>query len=153
MKKLICAFAVAAATFAAAVPAGAEPPQTTTFRTIGMITGPTTAQGTWVATGAVEDSGTYTETFEIVGSEITAQKILVGSRGTIVLEARSTVVFEGCEASFEGGRWRIVDGTGAYEKLRGGGKPLATLESRGNVCTGAVDVTHAGRAHVAGRGD
>jgi hypothetical protein len=153
MKKLIWTLPVAAALLVAAVPAGAERPRAIAIRTIGTITGPTTAEGSWTATGAIEDAGTYTETYEIVDGKITAQKVLVGSRGTIVLEGRGTVVFDGCEASFSGGKWRIADGTGAYEKLRGGGKPLATPESGGNVCTGAVDVTHAGKAHIGGRGD
>jgi hypothetical protein len=158
MNKLIWSVPVAVAllavaVLAAAVPAGAERRSAIAIRTVGTFTGPTTVEGSWTATGAIEDSGTYTETFEILDGRITAQKVLVGSRGTVVLEARGRIAFDGCEASLRGGKWRIADGTGAYRRLRGGGRPVATPESRGNVCTGAVDVTHAGKARQRGHDD
>ena len=49
--------------------------------------------------------------------------------------------------TFKAGSWQVVDGSGAYERLRGGGTPGLTGESLGNVCTGAIRVTHAGQAH------
>ena len=33
--------------------------------------------------------------------------------------------------------------------LKGGGSPNTTVESFGNVCTGAIDVVHVGAAHDA----
>jgi hypothetical protein len=153
MTKLLWVAAVTVTALAAALPAVAKQPhaKAITIETHGTITSGTTVEGTWVATGAIEDGGTYTETYEVVGTEITAQKVLVGSRGTIVLEGRGTVAFEGCEARFSGGKWWIAEGVGAYTKLHGGGKPIATPESTGNVCTGATDVTHAGKVNRAVR--
>ena len=136
---------VAALVFAA--PAAASPPQPQQFETVGQLAGPTTVSGTWTATGLVEGTGTYTETFRFAGETIHATKVLVSPSGTIVLKTRAHVVWlDGCTATFRAGSWRIADATGAYAGLRGGGTPLAT-SGFGNVCTGSVDVVHTGAAH------
>ena len=54
------------------------------------------------------------------------------------------VVFD---ATFKAGSWQIVGGTGAYERLTGGGTPGTTAASWGNVCTGEVRIAHAGQVH------
>jgi hypothetical protein len=41
----------------------------------------------------------------------------------------------------------FVDGTGAYERLKGGGTPATVPGSFGDICTGAIEITHAGKAH------
>ena len=131
-----------------ASPASATQPQPQRFRTVGVLTGPATASGTWTATGLVEATGTYTETFRFAGETIHAEKVLVGSGGTIVLSTRARVVWlDACTAQFRAGSWRISDATGVYAGLRGGGTPLATSTSFGDVCTGSVDVVHTGAAH------
>jgi hypothetical protein len=128
-------------------PAAATQPQPQQFRTIGNLTGPTTASGTWTATGFIEATGTYTETFRFAGETIHATKVLVSPSGTIVLRTRALVVWlDACTATFRAGRWQMADTTGAYAGLRGGGTPLAT-SSFGNVCTGSVEVVHTGAAH------
>jgi hypothetical protein len=123
-------------------------PQDQTFETIGRLTGPDSAAGTWTGSGLVDDSGAYSETFRFAGRTIHAEKVLVGSQGTIVLRVQAVVVWlDECTATFKAGSWRIVDGTGAYEGLKGGGTPATTPDSFGNVCTGAIHVTHVGQAH------
>jgi hypothetical protein len=135
---------VAALVFAA--PAAATQPQPQQFETIGQLTGPTTVSGTWTATGVVEATGTYIETFRFAGETIHAEKVLVNSSGTIVLRTRALVVWlDACTATFRAGSWQIAEATGAYAGLRGGGTPLAT-SSYGNVCSGNVEVVHAGAA-------
>jgi len=62
-----------------AAPAAAAPPQTQQFRIIGNLTGPTTASGTWTATGLVEATGTYTETFRLAGETIHAEKVFASA--------------------------------------------------------------------------
>jgi hypothetical protein len=126
----------------------ATPPESQQFETIGHLTGPDTAAGTWTATGLVEASGTYTETFSFAGETIHGQKVLVGPAGTIVLEIRDIVVWrDACNAGFKAGSWQIAAATGAYARLKGGGEPGTTAESFGDLCTGHVDVVHAGIAH------
>ena len=129
------------------VPAAAAPPQPQQFRTIGNLTGPTTASGTWTGTGLVETTGTYTETFRLAGETIHAEKVLNSAGGTIVIRTQGLLVLlDACTVTFGAGSWRISDATGAYAGLRGGGTPQGTSTSRANVCTASIDVVHAGAA-------
>ena len=131
-----------------AVPAQATKPQAQAFELIGNLSGPTTEEGTWTATGFVDDAGTYTGTFRFAGDSIHVEKVLVGSRGTIVLRVQTVVVWlSECTATFKAGSWQIVDGTGAYERLTGGGTPATEPGSFGDICTGEIQITHAGQAH------
>lgn len=148
MNTLTRTLAVVLVALAAAAPAGATQPQPVTIAMNGHLTGPNTVAGPWVGTGVVDDAGTYTETFRFAGQTIHVQKVLVGAKGTIVLEVRAVVEWiSPCTATFRAGSWRIVDGTGSYEDLQGGGTPATTPDSFGDICTGAVHVTHVGQAH------
>ena len=85
---------------------------------------------------------------EVQSPPIHAQKVLVGSRGTIVLKVQAVVVWlSPCTVAFKAGSWQVVDGSGAYERLKGGGTPALTVDSVGDVCTGVIRVTHSGKAH------
>ena len=133
-----------------AAPAAATQPQPQQFRTIGQLTGADTAAGTWTGAGLIEGTGTYTETFRFAGGTIHAQKVLVSPAGTIVLETRGVIVWlDACTVGFKAGSWHISEATGTYAGLKGGGTPNTTVESFGNVCTGAIDVVHVGAAHDA----
>jgi hypothetical protein len=139
---------VAFGALALAAPAVATQPQPQQFETIGHLTGPSSAAGTWTGTGLVEGAGTYTETFRFAGGTLHGHKVLVGASGTIVLEDRAVVVWrDACIAGFKAGSWHVSDATGADAGLKGGGTPAVTAESFGNVCTGDVDVVHPGTAH------
>jgi hypothetical protein len=141
-------FAVAAAM---ALPASATQPQAVQFELAGHITGPDSIAGTWSSTGAVIDGGTYTERFLFVGDTVHVEKTLVGSRGTIALAARATVVWTSpCTATFSAGSWHVAGLSGAYQSLEGGGSPAASATSFGDVCTGAIRITHVGSAHSDG---
>src|SRR3712207_7744215 len=64
---------------------------------------------------------------------------LFRSEGTIVLRVQAVVEWTSpCTATFTAGSWHIADGTGAYERLKGGGSPAAEPGSFGNVCTGQI---------------
>ena len=131
-----------------AAPASATQPQSQQFRTIGQLTGANTVAGTWTSTGLIDGDGTYSETFRFAGETFHAQKVLVGRDGTIVLEIRGIVVWlDACAVTFTAGSWRISEATGTYAGIKAGGTPSTTVESVGNVCTGALDVVHAGSAH------
>jgi hypothetical protein len=133
----------------AAGPAAANPPEPQQFETIGHLTGSNSAAGTWTATGLVDGTGTYTETFSLTNDNHTihGQKVLVSPAGTIVLDIRNIVVMEDkCTASFKAGSWQIADATGAYAGLKGGGEPGTTGSA--DLCAGTVDVVHAGSAHL-----
>jgi hypothetical protein len=137
------------AAIAIAVPAQATQPELQRFHTTAQLTGPTTAAGTWSSTGLVEAGGTYTETFRFAGETIHARKVLVSEGGTIVLDIRAVVDYlDACTAVFQAGSWHIVEATGTFSGLLGGGTPANTATSFGNVCTGAIDVTHVGAAHM-----
>jgi hypothetical protein len=113
----------------------------------GQIVGPSSIAGTWQATGAINDSGTYTETFHFSrdGSQVRVGKVLVGSAGTIVLQAHAGVVdVSPTLREFRGGAWSIVLGTGAYAGLHAGGRPAATPDSFADLASGEVVITHEG---------
>jgi hypothetical protein len=128
--------------------AWATQPEAQTIEMTARLTGPATAAGTWTGAGFVDDAGTYTESFRFAGRTIHAEKVLVGSKGTIVLKVQAIVVWlSPCTVAFKAGSWQIIDGSGAYERLKGGGAPALTADSIGDVCTGAIHVTHSGAAH------
>jgi hypothetical protein len=131
-----------------AVPADATTPQAQTLELTGHLTGPSTVAGTWTAAGFVDDAGSYTERFRFAGQTVHVEKVLVGSKGTFLLRAQAVAVWlDQCRVTFTAGSWQVVGGTGAYERLKAGGTPAATEDSFGDVCTGAVELTHVGQAH------
>jgi hypothetical protein len=133
---------------AVAGPAQATAPEAQLFELTGVITGPDSTAGAWSASGFVNDSGTYTEKFRFVGEMVLVEKTLIGSQGTILLQVQAVTHWvSACEARFSAGSWRIVGGTGAYARLKGGGQPAGTSASFANVCTAAIQITHAGQAH------
>jgi hypothetical protein len=146
-KPITLMLAVVAA-LAVATPAAATQPEPQQFETIGQLTGPDSAAGTWTSTGLVGAAGTYTETFRFAGRTLHGKKVLVSDGGTIVLESRAVVAWlDACTGTFAAGSWHITDATGTYAGLKGGGTPAATGTSFGNVCTRATDVVHTGTAH------
>lgn len=148
MHRFILLFALGTAIVAgvAASPAIATAPEAVTITVNGTIVGPSTVSGKFAATGAVADSGTYVETFRFAGSTVHVTKVLVGSKGTIVLTAQAVVVFTSpTTIEFHAGHWRFASGTDEYERLKGGGSPAVSASA--DLATGAVTGTHEGKAH------
>ena len=109
-------------------------------------------RGTWQAVGAFVDSGTYSEHFVLSNNNthIVARKTLTSALdgSTILLEVRTTVVWlSPTAATFDGGTWRFIGGTGRYDGLEGGGRP-ATAFGFADLAAGTVLVVHAGRADL-----
>ena len=92
MKKTLVLIAVAAVV-AGAVVTGAHGtgPVPLSIVMDGTLTGPTSAAGTWQATGLVEASGTYAQEFRFAGHSIHDVKTLVSPQGTLVLKVQATV--------------------------------------------------------------
>jgi hypothetical protein len=124
----------------------ASQPDAVSLELNGVITGPDSVAGSWVATGAVSDSGTYVETYDIRGATVHVVKRLTGSQGTIELAAQAVMVFTSPSvAVFKAGQWRFVSGTGAYATLQGEGSPAAG--GFVDIGAGTISVTHVGIAH------
>ena len=135
--------------------AGAAPAAATTRASVkikiemrGQFTGPDSVSGTFRSTiGRIEDSGTYTETFTIVGDVIDGVKVLTGARGTVTMRVHGFIDFPtATTATFRGGRWRILSGTGVYAGLEGGGRPGA--KGGADLAAGTVNVSHRGTARI-----
>lgn len=125
----------------------AAAPEAFTIETHGVFTGPSSAAGAFVISGAVSDSGTYTETFRFAGSTIQVVKTLSGQAGTITLAAQGVVVWTSATtATFAAGHWQVVGGTGAYADLRAGGSPGAVGSA--DLAAGTSDVVHAGIGQI-----
>src|SRR6185312_14352267 len=111
----------------------------------GVVTGPDSFQGTFVASGVVNDSGTYAGTFRFAGSTLHVVKTLVGTNGTITLRSEAVVVTTSQTAiSFKAGSWAVVSGTGAYAGLHAVGTPAAASGASADLATGAIRETHEG---------
>jgi hypothetical protein len=124
--------------------AQATPPADVTFSLQGVINGPQTIAGTFTVSGAVSDSGTYTERFRFAGQTAHVTKVLVGGAGTIRIDARAVVVPTGpTTIGFAAGNWVVTGGTGAYAGLHAEGSSTGSAD----LASGAIEITHSGSAH------
>lgn len=144
------AFAVAALALVTAAPsAAATAPQPIRIDLNGVVTGPESFRGTFVASGVVNDSGAYTGTFRFAGNTIHVVKTLVGSKGTITLKTDAVVVpTSPTTIGFQAGHWNVVSGTGAYADLHATGAPAAAGGGSADLSTGAIRETHEGAAFL-----
>jgi hypothetical protein len=116
------------------------------------FTGPNSAAGTFIAAGAISDSGARTETFTITpskaGTEATIEGTvnMVGSLGTITEAFSGTLAPLGEPRVFVDGHFEFTGGTGAYAGLRGSGKFLGVADLTTNTVIG----TDAGDAKLKG---
>jgi len=110
------------------------------------FTGPTSTEGTFVASGAVKDSGVSTVSDLAVtqlgnqdDGRLTGTQVFVGSLGTI------TTTFKGVAGPATNphqagqGTFRIVSGTGAYTGLQGQGTFLVVVDFSTNQIIGTED--------------
>ena len=92
-----------------------------------------TQVGTWVAAGAINDAGSATALVSVNqnNGHGTGKHTLTGAAGTLTLDEKvrlqpwppptpPRLMIEGT--------WKLVDGTGAYAGLEGGGKIYATVD-------------------------
>jgi hypothetical protein len=69
--------------------------------------------------GAIKDSGTATESYVIAPDlSVVGTKLLEGRRGTLTIEFTAQLAPDLKSGTAQ---WWIIDGTGAYKKIRGSG--------------------------------
>lgn len=142
------ALVVASLALVAAAPSAATAPEPVRFELNGLITGPNSIQGSFVASGAVNDSGAWNETFRFSGETVHIVKTLTGAAGTITIRVEAVAVpTSPTMLTFRGGNWIVVSGTGAYADLRAVGTPAGGPGSFADLATGVVHLIHEGEAH------
>jgi len=111
------------------------------------FTGPDSSAGTFVVSGAVEDSGTSDVrhlALVPIGNGTTArlsgEQTFSGSRGTILTRFEGRAFPLSSPHQVGRGTFEIVSGTGAYSNLRGGGRFLIVVDAISN----ELDGTEAG---------
>lgn len=70
-------------------------------------------------------------------------KTLVGADGAITIRFQAELTWTGPTTGSAEGRWVIVSGTGAYEKLHGVGATYAELD----LAAGQIWASYTGKAH------
>ena len=125
-------------------PALATPPEPLTIEASLWLTGPNSAAGTFAASGDLfTDAGSAAEVFFIADGTIHGVKTLVGAAGTFTIRFQARLTWTGPTTGVAEGRFVIVSGTGAYEKLHGVGDTCAALD----LATGHIAATYTGNAH------
>jgi hypothetical protein len=106
------------------------------------FTGPTTTAGTFVMSGAVDDSGTSTVSnlaLAPIGNSglmrLSGDQTYVGSKGTIVTRFEGQAFGE-LPHQVGRGRIEIVSGTGAYAGLEGRARFLIVVDAASNQLIG-----------------
>jgi hypothetical protein len=131
----------------------ATPPEPLTIDAQMWMTGETTAAGIFWTSGLFDDYGydfgDASETFFIAADTIHGVKTLVGENGTITLNFQAQLTWTSETTGFAEGRFVIVSGTGAYEKLHGVGETYATLDLGciGPDCPPNLLAAYTGKAH------
>ncbi len=123
-------------------PALATPPEPLTIDVDMWMTGENSAAGTFSMTGLISDTGTCSEVFFMADDTTHGVKTLVGSAGTIIIGYQALLTWTPTTGT-AAGKWVIVSGTGAYEKLHGVGDAYAELDL-GDFTLWA---TYTGKAH------
>jgi hypothetical protein len=112
--------------------------------TIGVrldFTSSTKAVGTFAACCKVNDAGKASATitsFTPRGSraDFEATNTFDGSKGSITIRLRGTTGPLGSDRHVARGHWRIIDGSGSYENLRGRGRLTAVTDQTTGALTG-----------------
>ena len=92
------------------------------------FTGPNSAEGTFVATGFVNDDGLAIETFVIHGPHADGTKVFQGQDGDIELLFTVRITFTSETTAVADGRFVVMGGTGAYTNLKGVGTTHVELD-------------------------
>ena len=130
------------------IPVSASKPEEVVFTFDLVITAPDSAVGTFVAMGAIEDSGTVDETFRWTDDgNLQGTMVLTSAEGTgtITLRFHLTPIGPPPVVPSVGG-FVIKSGTGAYENIHG----VGSAESNTYVAAlpYTIDATFAGKVHV-----
>ncbi len=127
------------------IPAQATSPELSVITADLYLTGPNSATGTFNANGDVfTESGTASEVFFTASDTIHGVKTLVGTAGSITIKFQAQLTWTSQITGVAQGRFVIISGTGAFEKLHGVGTTYATLD----LSTGHLVATYSGTAHI-----
>ena len=125
----------------------ATPPESLTIEAQMWMTGPDSAAGIFWTSGLFNDYGydfgDASEVFFIAADTIHGTKTLVGEHGTITVNFQAQLTWTDPRTGVAEGRWVIVSGTGAYEKLHGVGETYAELD----LATYTLWASYTGKAH------
>lgn len=135
----------------AASSGGAAPGQADSAVVIGFelhLTGPDTARGTFIASGAVADFGT-SDVQDLVFVPFSPQdraresgeQTFTGTNGSIITRFSGIARDLSAPRQSATGRFTIVSGTGAYADLRGDGSYTVVVDIAGNHVVG-TEVGH-----------
>jgi hypothetical protein len=145
--------AVAVVMLALAAPVSASKPEEVVFTFDLVITVPdAAAEGSFIATGAIEDSGTVEETFRWTDEGILQGTMVLtsvtGAEDTITLRFHLELlpIIGPPPVVPTVGRFVVVSGTGAYENIHG----VGSAESMVYVAEDpvAIDATFSSRVHT-----
>ena len=92
--------------------------------------GGSTYYGPVTATGAINASGTFVMPAEVHGMALHCIFVLTFPQGTITIRMN-------CNMVTSNGQWNVLDGTGAYQNLKGGGS-LVMPNENDEILTGTV---------------
>jgi hypothetical protein len=123
-------------------PVQATPPESMTIEVDMWMTGEDSAAGTFEADGLFVDAGNVSEVFFIAANTSHGIKTLVSAVGTITINYQVQLTWTPTSGIAEG-RFVIISGTGAYEKLHGVGETYAVLD----LLTGHLVASYTGKAH------
>lgn len=143
MRALVSLVALAVIALAFAAPTLANQPEAVAISTEGSIVGDTQV-GTFVATGAIDDQGTYAfresdpQAFAFAGigaptfGIVRSLEFFTGGKGSFTLQNTVTLRFTDTPGIFAvEGMWAVVSGTEAYAGLRGQGTLTGVLDTSG----------------------
>jgi hypothetical protein len=127
----------------------ATPPEPLTIEAGLWMTGEDSAAGSFETSGLFTGNGAASEVFFIADGTIHGVKTLVGQEGTIILHFQAQLTWTSETTGYAQGRFVIVSGTGAYEKLHGVGETYAELDlgCMGLGCLPNIGATYTGKAH------
>ena len=108
------------------------------FRSVPVSVDDTASEGTFEAAGLIDDAGAYTEirsSSEPLGSlaSVAGWKTVKGTKGTMLIKYYVGLSPTGPNTVVAQGGFSIVEGSGAYQHLVGGGKIDIALERNASV--------------------
>jgi hypothetical protein len=124
-------------------PALATQPEPLTIEADLWLTGPDSAVGTFETSGSFTDSGGASEVFFIADGTIHGVKVLVSTAGTFTIRFQARMMWTGPTTGIAEGRFVIVSGSGAYEKLHGVGDTYTELDLQAS----SIQARYTGTAH------
>lgn len=125
------------------VPVQATTPEPLVITAELWMTGENSATGFFSTSGLFSDAGPASEVFKIAGTTIHGVKTLNGAEGTITLKFQAQMTWTSSTTGFAEGRFVIISGTGAYEKLHGDGQTYAEID----LSIYQITATYTGTAH------